>query len=332
MFNKSNKKIIMNSFFIFFLGANAFAGGGDLVNNGGGIAEKNILFANEKIGSYISMCLKSEICKLSKDQLKTVESIYQGLVVKGITSSIKFLSEKKSPGTFIIDGLVRVAKTGNWPGAPIFINTDLLYTQNVDKSFSAVTISEAVAILIHELGHHYSNDSHESLDLIGVKVSLQLQKKLISTPLLPWNENLSVIVFNNENGFPDVLILSGQDMLNLSSLFMKQAICDMVSLPMPFVLLPDITLVTSRPQNSMFYNVHWENFEVKGDKLTATVIGNVSNGCLYSKNAGVVQVNDYKMTINFSAVKINGQWQLSRNSIGFEQVREPWYKIIKLPF
>ena len=42
--------------------------GGDLINNGGGIAEKNVLYAYAKLEGFLHLCLSSEVCKISSSQ------------------------------------------------------------------------------------------------------------------------------------------------------------------------------------------------------------------------------------------------------------------------
>lgn len=319
-----------------FLNSQAIALGGDMVNNGGGLAEKNVLFAYDKLDKYIQICLNSDSCKLNSSQKDLLSQILTSLPLeKQNQKQISFSSEKKNPGTFIIDGLVRVAKTGSNIGSPIYINSDLLYSKNEVNSYVPVSIPEAVAILLHEFGHHYGNYSHEELDLIGVRVSMLLQQKIISTPLVPWTSDISVNVFNLNltTSFPEVLLNVGNDVIDISSLYEKVALCYAITIPIPILPFPDIQLLSKKPVGSLFHNVHWDKFkeESHGNVLRMRVVGNISNNCLYKVDIGALRINDYKMSIEFIAYKVNDKWVVDKKSIKINQFREPWYKIIRLP-
>ena len=161
--------------------------GGDLVNNGGGIAEKNIVFAYQKMDSFLNLCLKSDSCRVDDEQKLILQQILSGLSAERQNKNqVQFVSEKNNPGFFILDGEVKVAKTGHTPGSSIFVNTDLIYTKNEMGYYIPMSVPEAAALLIHELGHHYGEYSHTDLDLLGVRVAILLQQKTYTTPLLPW--------------------------------------------------------------------------------------------------------------------------------------------------
>ena len=121
---------------ISFASMTSFAG--TFVNNGGGIAEKNILYAYEKLDTYLQLCLNSNTCKLTADQGSLLLQIYRALPQERQTKQLFFGSEKKNPGSFMIDGNVRVARTGDEIGSPIYINSDLLYTKGDGDSYDPV--------------------------------------------------------------------------------------------------------------------------------------------------------------------------------------------------
>ncbi len=145
---------------------------GTEVNNGGGTAEQNILYAYVNLEKMVSMCLPSRFCELDRTQeinlAKIGAAIPQELLSK---DQIQFKSEKKNPGFFIVDGVERVAVTGSTIGSQIFINLDLIYSQGPGFTTVAMDIPSAAAMLVHEIGHHVglSNDL-VGLDLIGAKV------------------------------------------------------------------------------------------------------------------------------------------------------------------
>lgn len=317
---------------ISFSGAAAFAGGG-FVNNGGGLAEKNILYAYEKLDTYIQLCLKSNTCKLTAEQGSLLLQIARALPQERQSKQIFFGSEKKTPGSFMIDGNVRVARTGDAIGSPIYINSDLLYTKGDGDSYDPVSIPEAVAILIHEMGHHHGFHGHDELDLLGVRVSLLLQQKFISTPLIPWSPNeisASVLNTNLMNGFPQVLLTVGDEVLDVSSIYAREVHCEVFTIPVPILPIPDLELITRTPRGSLFHNLHWEKIKDKGDYLTVQITGNVSNNCQYKNDVGI-RNNNFQLTVSFRINKVGDKWVTDKNSIAMKQFKDPWWKLIKLP-
>ncbi|MBO9667555.1 MAG: hypothetical protein J7501_12170 [Bdellovibrio sp.] len=309
----------------------AFAWGGDVVNNGGGIAEKNVIYAYEKLDKYLKTCLKSDLCKLNSQQRYMLAQISGGLNQEYKSNQLRFASESRTPGFFMIDGLVRVAKTGNAIGSAIYINSDLLYTKTESGEYEAMTIPEAVAVLIHELGHHYSNASHEELDLLGVRVSLMLQLKVSTTPLIPWSSAISANVISglSLNDYPEVILNVGESMIDISKQYADVVMCHRMAIPIPILPIPDIELGARKPAGSMLYNVHWDKLEENNGKMKVRMEANVSNNCIYRTNVGI-RNNDYKLSISFTANQIMGKWVYDPTSLVINQYRDPWYKIIKL--
>ncbi len=307
---------------------------GTFVNNGGGLAEKNILYAYEKLDAYLQLCLSSNACKLTPEQGSLLLQIYRALPQERTAKQLSFSSEKQNPGFFMIDGNVRVAKTGNDVGSPVYINSDLLYTKEGDgDSWDPVSIPEAVAILVHELGHHQGKHTHEELDLLGVRVSLLLQQKFISTPLIPWAPNevsASVLNTNLFKGFPQVLLNVGDEVLDVSSIYARAVHCEVFTLPIPILPIPDLELITKTPLGSLFHNLHWEKIKDKGSYLTVQITGNVSNNCQYRNNIGI-RNNNFQLKISFRINKVGDKWVTDRDSITMDQFKDPWWKLIKLP-
>ena len=306
--------------------------GGDLVNNGGGIAEKNVLYAYEKLDVYLKLCLNSNACKLTLDQKKIVEQIYKSLgEEKQNRNQIEFLSEKAKPNSFILEGQVRVARTGSRVGSVIMINTDLLYSQ-IGNTYTAVSIPEAVAILVHELGHHYGKYTHDELDLIGVRVSMLMQQKMINTPLLPWNAIVSASVFNADAfvGFPQVILSVGDEVIDISKIYEDSVHCQVLTLPIPILPIPDLQLLTKTPVGSLLHNVHWEKIKDGDDVLKVQIRANVSNNCLY-KNDVKYRNNNFQLSIEFNVTKTDMKWKYDPSSLKLNQFKTPWWKLIRLP-
>lgn len=144
---------------------------------GAGIAENNLLFAYWNLENYITLCQASAGCQLTEGESKTLGQIKANLAEERKTKDpLVFKSEGKEPGFFLIEGLVRIAKTGYRVGDVIHVNTDLLYppvTVNmvgVPAYGRPFDLPNAVSLLVHELGHHLGIKDHASLDLLGSKV------------------------------------------------------------------------------------------------------------------------------------------------------------------
>lgn len=319
-------------YLILLLPSFSWSRGGDFVNNGGGLAEKNILYAFEKMDVFIQNCLSSPRCRVNEPQKNILKKILAGIAQEKKSTQIIVASETKTPGQFMIDGLVRVAKTGNTVGTPIYVNSDLLYTKNVSGGYDAITIPEAVAILIHELGHHYGKESHSELDLVGVNVSVFLQQKLILTPMIPWAGDISASVFNPDfnQSYPEILLNVGSDSINLSSMYRQAVECFGVTIPIIILPLPDLQLMSSQPLGSLLHNIHWESFEEADGWIWIKMIGNISNRCQYNNDVGL-RNNDYKLAIEFAVQKNEDSWIFVQNSASMSQYRDPWYKWIRLP-
>lgn len=318
---------------VLFAGLRSFAGG-DLVNNGGGIAEKNVIFAYQRLESYLRLCLTSELCRIDKTQKDILEQIVAGLPQeRQNTNQIQFVSEKRNPGFFIIEGEVKVAKTGSRIGSSIFVNTDLLYSKNEMGYFIPVNLSEAVAILVHELGHHYGNYSHTDLDLLGVRVAMLLNHRMYSTPLLPWTQQISATVINPnlDESFPDILLYIEDQVVDISAEYKSVASCPKFTIPIPILPIPDIPVAGKTPAGSLVHNVYWKKMTASGDKAVLSINADISHKCKRSKDKkDDVRSQDFRLEIDFSLSKnADGKWTLDPNSVKLEQKKDAWWKIIK---
>jgi hypothetical protein len=311
--------------------ATAAYAGGDHVNNGGGLSERNILFAYEKMGKYVELCLQSETCKLTPAQRQILLKIQAGLPQEKAHAQIEFASEKNLPGYFVIDGRVRLARTGSTIGSPIIINIDMLDTKNEAGGVDPMSIAEGVSLLVHEFGHHYGNYTHEELDLLGVRVSMMLQQKMIVTPMIPWTSEISAQVFNPDlSSFPDVLLTVGDEVIDISKQYRHAVKCIDFQVPIPVLPIPDIVLATSAPESSLLHNVHWDKIKDSDNSISVKIIGNVSNKCA-SKSDGPIRLNNSKLLITFTITKKNGHYLFDAKSLEVSQFKDPWWKFIKLP-
>lgn len=310
--------------------------GGDDVGNGGGLAEKNFLIAYSNLESYTKICLDLDACRLDDEQKRVLSAIIQSMPQqRRIEEQIQFSSEKRNPGFFVLDGQVKVAKTGSTVGAPIYVNVDLIYSKNKFGEIVALSIPEATAILIHELGHHVSSLSHAELDLLGVRVSLFLQNRIQTTPLLPWNQQISATIVQGSQleSFPQVLLNVGETVKDLSAEFEDSVYCPVFNVPIPFLPFPDLQFGKQKPRGVLFHNVHWEKASRKeGEPGKFSIRGNLTHICP-SGSGLFTGVNSFRARIRFETVPgPTGEPQLVPDSTDVKQSYEPWYKLIRLSF
>ena len=319
---------------LLLMSFNLLAKGGDLVNNGGGIAERNVLFAYTNLEFSIGLCLDLESCHLSNREHSILKDIYSHLdEEKKNQNQIVFISELKYPGTFIIDGEMKAAATGSTIGSVIRVNTDLLYSIKEHEQIEALSVHEATAMLVHELGHHYGSFTHTELDLLGIKVSQHLNKSTYQTPLLPNGSSISAIFINGKEGtsFPEAILYGHQQMINISEFLKKQVSCELFGLPIKIGSLPPIAIPIKRPNAFLVNNVYWSEMPRRNNGVFK-IKGSLTNYC--DKEELNLNLNrNYKFeiafTINHTDDKNIENWSINENSIKIMQIEEPWLRILE---
>lgn len=139
------------------------------MNNGGGLAEQNFIYAFQNLADSVDRCLDTDnACRLTDKESRILREIARERKESPGHNGLFFESGKLKPGLFETDehGKVRVAVTGSTALSPIYINLDLIYAENV----SLIDMGAALSILIHELGHHTGETDHLFLDQLGNKV------------------------------------------------------------------------------------------------------------------------------------------------------------------
>ncbi len=142
--------------------------GGDIIGNGTGIIEVRFFESFYALPSLVSRCVDSSYCPLSKADKVMLLSISEVLKVNlQQKHQLLFLSGKVYPRFFVDSDQIgpRTAKTGFRKGLPIFLNRDHFYKNGSPN----IQIKEAIAILIHELGHQTGERSHTKLDALGTR-------------------------------------------------------------------------------------------------------------------------------------------------------------------
>lgn len=310
-----------------------FARGGDHINNGGGLAEKNVLLALMNLEKYIQTCLNVESCRVTDAERSLLQQIVATLPQeRNFADLIRFGGEKEAKGWFIINGEVKLAKTGRTIGSPIYVNTDLLYSKNSAGVYEPLSLPQAVAMLVHEFGHHHGEVSHTVLDVLGLKVSSHLGRLIYSTPLLPLQDQVSLRVLNgveSTNVFPETLLYVSEEVLDLSATLKDRVRCAVVSLPFGIGPL-DFTIPGDAPKAVMLHNLHWKSISDQNDKTTFEAEGNLTLDC---DGKGLVKGDTrFILRIKFNAAKTieatGTQWKLDASSLTFSQLRESKLRLL----
>lgn len=310
--------------------ARAWRFGGDDVGNGGGLAEKNVLHALANLDFYSRLCLEGVQCNLSAKERQILSDILRTLPqAKENPDLIVFGSEKRSPGTFIIDGEPKVARTGSTVGHPIYVNVDMLYARNHLGYLEPINLSQAVAILIHELGHHVSKASHLELDLLGVKVSMLLQARIQSTPILPWSQDIEATIVQGASvqSFPQILLTVGDEVWDLSKSFRASVHCPVFTIPVPILPFPDLQFGKKAPLGVVYHNVHWEKGAQNEGAGEYRMSGNLTHVCP-TGTSKLSLVNSFRVKIDFETKMKGPKPILDTQSLRINQTYEPWYKLV----
>jgi hypothetical protein len=218
--------------FLFSL-STAVAGGGSDAGNGGGIAEKNMLFAYAELPHFIKLCLSTELCRTDTSENKLLAAILDS-IDRERKVPLQFQSAQKQQNLFLIDGLIRVAKTGDDIGDPIYINQDLLYLRSKSGDSVAVDVPLATSILMHELGHHHGIKDHDALDRLGSKLQTLLLSHQEKSEF--WNGNSALVVYQfnsvkrdedkkNIASLDQLVLENDSELYNLTDLLVSKIRC-----------------------------------------------------------------------------------------------------------
>lgn len=322
---------------VFFLPGIASALGGDLVNNGGGLAEKNVLLAYQNLERHMRTCLVAESCRLTDDERVLLARIADAMLSEhSRANQISFISEQAQPGTFRVDGEMKIAKTGDTIGSPVLVNIDLLYAKGASGRYEAMSLPDAVAMLVHEFGHHQGERSHQALDVLGLKVASVLQKNIYSTPLLPLQDQVSIHVLNGsgDSPFPETLLYVTDEIFDLTQSLRDAVICPLISVPISIGPINPITIPGHRPKAYMLHNLYWKTVDDDKSSTKFEANGNLTLDC---DGNGLQRGNtNFTVWMEFTAdkqtIQPSGfQWKLRPESVAIRQVRKPWLRLIAFP-
>jgi len=302
--------------------------GGDWAGNGGGIAEENILYAFVNLEKFITICLNTNLCKINKKEAEILSNIKSALPEEIKNKKIiQFISEAKHAGTFIIAGEMKIAKTGDNVGDTILINTDLLYSNTYGGGKRALSIHEAVTLLIHELGHHHNNDNHMQLDYLGIKLSRLLTQMTDKASLFPHDNSIMALAMNSniEKDYTQSLIYIDDKVIDASTVLKKEVEC-------PLIRGIDIS---RKAYGAVYHNLYWEKIKKRRGTKTYKFKLRGSLTILCDAEGGKKNQKMYQASVSFKMKKIkkNGKttWRFKENSLKANLIHDAWWMILKLP-
>lgn len=168
------KKLFMTLSLVTLMATASWGRGGE-TQNGAGAAEQNFAYALTLLKPLYRECLASESCLRIPAQKAVLKMIYEN--VDGELKSGSPLRFIPGADSFKIDGQVRIAFTDLQVGALIFINQDLIYS-NRNGQVVPYSVSEAISVLTHELGHHVPLlGEHDFLDSLGAQVRAYFEQE-----------------------------------------------------------------------------------------------------------------------------------------------------------
>ena len=286
------------------------ARGGDFANNGGGSAEHNFIYAYHLLIHFIENCLQQALCEVSSDDRRVLQAIQTALPREGAAHQLLAFRLPSEEG-FILDGAMRVAKTGDRVASPIVINRQMIYELKDGKP-AAMDVPRAAAVLIHELGHHHGIADHSYLDLLGTKLRAFLMRSVMTqyfdprlfmsdqaTANFPYIPSFTVIYLNpGDRWQPNTRLIvndsvSAYDLTSLVAASLAEASLCSGGTVVGFDLL------SPRWEQSYFYkpfgSAPYFNLVMNGvlNVVCRDSAGRVSspNGLIYNLNLGFERVN-----------------------------------------
>ena len=308
---------------------------GDNIGNGAGQAEQTIISTWKNLDKFINFCLNDTFCesnqtdKLALEKIKAIVLKEQLLPVSDlfIFTTAKLQNE---PTFFYIDGILKMAKTGLFTGAPIYFDLDQLYTHRSPTIVESLSLTDAIDILIHEVGHHTGMVDHIFLGSLGAKVAGVAGKYIEEARLFSHSDEIKLTVINpsTNRGFPLVLLQVFGDTINLSQQIQDQLVCN-----------GEISHLFSeqKPYGVQFFNLYWPVKEMRAggnDNLKLEVKGHLALYCDPDENNWSTQkshILNIKFHIKQKQTKSKKWWKLDSGDIKIKHKLEPFWFLFKYP-
>lgn len=155
-----------------------FAGGGDVVGNGAGLSENNIVYTFKLLPQLLDSCMEKASCHQNASDLEAYRKIHKVVLLnlnKSPGTALQFASMHAKPDFFVtgVNEPNRIAKTCLSTDCPVYFNIDLLNQSNL--SYPALA-----GLLVHEFGHQAGFTDHIYLDYLGAKIRIEAEAKYVS--------------------------------------------------------------------------------------------------------------------------------------------------------
>ena len=280
---------------------------GDQVGNGGGMAEQNLAFARTNLARDIQLCLDSISCVTHPRDRKLLQQIQESLPRE--PERLYFRSGKKHPGFFHLGGQLKMARTGDRVGSPVYINTDLLY-HATPQGPTFLRLDQAVALLIHEYGHHHGVEDHTRLDLLGARVATRFSQSVEVARMQPFRDGAMALVSNrDQHSFPQFLLYMDGHVADLSASLRRRLRC-----PLSALRVSRSLGTGGKPTAATFFNLYWQQidfedleFEIRGHlNLTCSGPGHDLPWKTYLRR--------YKARFEFR-MRVQKRWRIDPDSI-----------------
>lgn len=171
---------------------------GGYAGNGGGLVEQNFNFAYTSLPRLIESSLVTISYQFNEAENLILRRIAE-IAAQNVSNAkrLEFLSGQKHPEIFNTspEELHRLAVTSFTPGDTIFINGDLLYS---DQGKPTLSLGEIISILTHEVGHQTGEKNHQFLDVIGSKLRNYYNQNALKYEINKGDEVLTFSVLNQK--------------------------------------------------------------------------------------------------------------------------------------
>jgi hypothetical protein len=148
------------------------AAGGTVRNGADGLSQ--LFFrAVYRLDKIITEVLRKHPGEFSAEDARILTAIAGSLASERAAGPV---IEIKAPSgadqsDFVIDGIEKIAYTGDAVGDRIFVNKRMALDAISDGSDGGLGYVQVLQILVHELGHHHGIADHAALDLLGTQVA-----------------------------------------------------------------------------------------------------------------------------------------------------------------
>lgn len=320
------------TFILVLITTSLFAG--DRVGNGAGLAESHVFHAYLNLSTYIGYCLNNPSCNLQDDERSLLKQIKTSLPREYETENqVQIIDKEKGSDFFTIEGFIRIAKTGDNIGDPIFVNKKLLYNKSVYGNQTPISLQDAIALMVHEMGHHHQELNHDKLDLLGTKVARVLNGRAQAVSFFPHDDSITATVVNGNrtNLNSELLIFANGEWFDASTILSDKIQCP--TLPKNIPILRHF--FTQKPYGATLHNLHWETVVARpnGKSQKFFLEGKLALFCKPTSDSADYE-KGYSFELSFvmksqKNEKNTAKWVLDKESFKGRMKYRPWWQFIE---